>query len=292
MSLSGIFSSRHQRRTFLLASTLIIVVALALVWAIYFFSPETRGWNALISLLISVVASAVFAFVSAIYISYFFLDPSEIEAKTLLLPQDIGQALRDVAMNAPNYKIYARTGRHFRAEILPILIEKARRDRHPIEIEVILLDFQDTDICKKYAAFRKTASFDHQLWDRAYVQKEVMATILALTAAANEHAALIQVELFLSSRLSTFRIEGSSQEIIVTREDPKDMAARYLYSHRDHPAFVTEFNWVRDAATPVRKGKGCSLPATLTEMFGKHALIAELEEQATKALVAKSPYAR
>lgn len=292
MSLSGIFSSRHQRRTFLLTSTLIIVVSLVLVWIIYYFSPDTRGWGVLINLLISVVASAVFALVAALYITYFFVNPSDIAAKSLLLPEDIGQALRDVAMKAPNYKIYVRTGRHFRAEILPILIEKARRERHPINLEVILLDFRDADICEKYAAYRKTASFDHQLWNKAYVQKEVMATILALAAAANEHAALVEVELFLSSRLSTFRIEGSSQEIVVTREDPKDMAARYLYSHRDYAAFVTEFNWIRDAAAPAKKGDRCSLPPTLTEMFGDHALIAELADQAENARAARSPYAR
>jgi hypothetical protein len=292
MSLSGIFSSTHQRRTFLLASTLIIVVALTVVWAIYNYSPDTRGWNALISLLISVVASAVFALVSALYVSYFFVDPSEIAAETVLLPQDIGQALRDVAMKAPDYKIYVRTGRHFRAEILPILIDKARRNRLPMKIEVILLDFRDTDICDKYAAYRRAASFDHQLWDRTYVQTEVMSTIVALSKAANELAALIHIELFLSSRLSTFRIEGSSQEIIVTREDPKDMAAHYRHSHRDHAAFLTEFKWVREAATQVKRGKEFSLPATLTEMFGKHAVVAELEDRATKALAARSPYAR
>jgi hypothetical protein len=292
MSLAGIFSSASQRRTFLLTTLLVIILGLVLTWAIYYFSPDTRGWNTLLNILISVEASAVFALASACFLSYFFLDPSEIVAKSVLLPQDIGQALRDMAANAPDYKIYVRTGRHFRAEILPLLIAKSVRDRQPINIEVILLDFRDAEICEKYAAYRKTASFDRHLWDTAYVQKEVMATILALSAAANEHAAMVHVDLLLSSRLSTFRIEGSSQDLVVTREDPKDMAPRYPRSDRDHAAFLTEFMWVREAAKPVKKGKQASLPATLIEMFGKLDLIDELEGQAKQALGAKSPYAR
>jgi hypothetical protein len=292
MSLAGIFSSASQRRTFLLTTVLVIILGLVLTWAIYYFSPDTRGWNTLLNILISVEASAVFALASAWFLSYFFLDPSEIVAKSMLLPQDIGQALRDMAANAPDYKIYVRTGRHFRAEILPLLIAKSVRDRQPINIEVILLDFRDAEICEKYAAYRKTASFDRHLWDTAYVQKEVMATILVLSAAANEHAAMVHIDLFLSSRLSTFRIEGSSQDLVVTREDPKDMAARYPRSDRDHAAFLTEFMWVREAAKPVKKGKQASLPATLIEMFGKLDVIGELEGQAKQALGAKSPYAR
>jgi hypothetical protein len=292
MSLAGIFSSASQRRIFLLTTVLLIILGLVLIWSIYYLLPDTRGWNTLLNILISVEASAVFAFASAWFLSYFFVDPSEIAARLVLLPQDIGQALRDVAADAPDYKIYVRTGRHFRAEILPLLIAKAARDRQPTNIEVVLLDFRDVEICEKYAAYRKMASFDRHLWDTAYVQKEVMATILALSAAANEHASLLHIDLFLSSRLSTFRIEGSSQDLVVTREDPKDLAARYSRSDRDHAAFLTEFMWVREAAKPVRKGTEGSLPATLFEMFGKLDVISELEGPARHALGAKSPYAR
>jgi len=67
---------------------------------------------------------------------------------------------------------------------------------------------------------------------------------------------LVGIDLFLSKRLSTFRIEGSSDEILVTREDPKDTASRYLRSHRDFAAFATEFSWIRDEAFPVPNTNG------------------------------------
>ncbi|WP_370040925.1 hypothetical protein [Sinorhizobium fredii] len=274
-----------------MTSALIIAGSTAVVWAIYYFAPDTRGWNTLNSLLVSVVASAVFAVVSALYLSYFFIDTEHAEARTRLIPQDIGEALRSIASEATDYKIFVRTGRHFRAEVLPILVENAIRRRRAVDVEVVLLDFRDESICEKYATYRRTASFDRTLWDTDYVRKEVMATILDLVAASSRYKEFLKISLFLSSRLSTFRIEGSSQEIIVTREDPKDMAARYPRSDSDHAAFMTEFRWIRDSAFPVAVSEE-STSSSLEDMFGRHAVLPELEEQANKSRGSKSPYAR
>ncbi|WP_156436932.1 hypothetical protein [Sinorhizobium sp. Sb3] len=292
MSLAGIFSSPSQRRKFLLASTLVIIISLCLIWVIYYFSADTRGWNTLINLMVSIVASAVFALASALYISYFFIDPVEVSGRFIILPQDIGKALRKSAANASDYRVYVRTGRHFRADILPILIENAITERRPTRIEVVLLDFRDYEICEKYAAYRRNASFDRHLWDRAYVQREVMATILRLANVAADHGDFLDITLSLSSRLSTFRIEGSSQEIIVTREDPKDMAVRYTRADRDHAAFITEFNWIRDASSPVNFKQSDTSPRKLADIFGDLPLIAELEHEALLSIGSKSPYAR
>ncbi len=292
MSLSGILTSPSQRRTFLLISALIIVLAAIVICLIFLFAPDTRSWNILISLLISMLASGCFALVSGLFISYFFVDPVEMAAKSILLPEDIGQALCDVATKAVDYKIYVRTGRHFRAEILPLLVERARRSRHPINVEVILLDFRDADVCERYATYRKIVSFDKEVWNTGYVQKEILATILKLIEVSNGNQGFVDINLFLSKRLSTFRIEGSSDEILVTREDPKDEASRYLRTHRDFSALIVEFCWIRDEAYDIKKGARGVLPSNLSEMFDDIPVITELEDLARKAIGEPSPYAR
>lgn len=292
MTLSGILSSPSQRRSFLLATGAVLFIFIMATLAISHFAPSSPIWNALNSLLISVVASGVFALVSGLYISYFFVDPSDISAKSTLLPEDIDQALQAIATKAVDYKIFVRTGRHFRAEVLPLLIKRARTTRHPIRVEVVLLDFRDKGVCERYSNYRKTSSFDRQLWDTRYVQKEVLATILALTKASQDNPGLVDIHLFLSKRLSTFRIEGSSDEILITREDPKDMAARYSRTHRDFAAFATEFSWIRDEACQVAKDESGILPATLLAMFGENSEIASLEVPAAQAASSPSPYVR
>jgi hypothetical protein len=290
MTLSGILSSPSQRRSFLLASGAVLLISIIAVFAISYFAPNMPIWNALNSLVISVVASGVFALVSGLYISYFFVDPNDIAAKSTLLPEDIGHALQTIATRAADYKIFVRTGRHFRAEILPMLVKRARETRHPIRVEVVLLDFRDKDVCEKYANYRKVSSFDRQIWNTSYVQQEILATILSVIQVSDENPGLIDIQLFLSKRLSTFRIEGSSDEILVTREDPKDTASRYSRSHRDFSAFVTEFCWICDEAYRMPKNPGEA--ATLRAIFNENAEIADLEKSAAKATNSPSPYVR
>ena len=292
MTLSGILSSPSQRRSFLLGSFTLIVFVVILIIGIALYAPTSSVWNAINSLLISFVASGIFAIFGGLYISYFFIDPQEIESKSVLLSQDIGPALKCMAYSATNYRIFVRTGRHFRAEILPILIKKTKESRCPIRIEVILLDFRDSVVCEKYAAFRRAASFDKHVWDTDYVRSEILATIIALIDASKNNSGLVEVELFLSKRLSTFRIEGSSTEIVITREDPKDTALRYLSQHRDFSAYVSEFTLIRDESAKIEE-VGRKEWDTLSEIFPNEAeTIKNLEARAIKATKAESPYVR
>ncbi|WP_140413266.1 hypothetical protein [Pandoraea sp. PE-S2T-3] len=292
MSLYGVLSSPSQRRSFLFFSCLLLVIGVFGILAIALYAPNTPVWAAVNSLFISIVAGGVFALASGLYLLYFFVDPNDLAATTVLLPKDIGQALEGIAKKATDYKIFVRTGRHFRAVILPILERQARQNRLPIRVEVVLLDFRNETVCDKYAIYRKASSFDHKSWDTRYVQQEVLATILTLIEVSRQNLGLIDIHLFLSGRLSTFRIDGSSDELLVTREDPKDAASRYLRSHRDFSAFVNEFAWIRDEAYRVTLDGDSGLPTTLLAMFGKSALIESLEAQAMQAMKSASPYAR
>ena len=293
MSLYGIFSSPSQRRLFLLTSVLIVFGFVSIIWLVNNWSPDTRGWNLFLDLLVALVSSAIFVIIAALYIRHFFSDPYQISLANKLLPQDIGQALSEMAESALEYKLFVRTGRHFRSEVLPILITKATTLRRPVAIEAVLLDFRNDDVCNKYASYRKSSSFDHHQWSKKYVQIEILATILKLIRAADDHPAFIKVNLYLSSRLSTFRFDGSQDQIIVTREDPKDVASRYRHSDNDLSAYLNEFNWVRDEACKVDVPVVSDAPTTvLRAMFDNCAMIPESEKAIIEATKKPSPYVR
>lgn len=291
VSLSGIFSSRYQRRSFLVASTLVIAVCGVLIMLIAYYGKDQALWEAFNNFFISIVASGAFAIISTLYLSY-FTDPRLARAETLILPQDIDENLCRLAGGAHDYRIYVRTGRHFRAKALPTLVKHALESRQPIRLDVILLDFRDIEVCQRYAEFRKSASFGN-LWSREYVEHEVLATIIALAQAVNLNRPFIQAELHLSSRLSTFRIEGNADEIMVTREDPKDYAYCYTRKHKDFSGLLTEFNWVKSESEEITVP---ALPnpdprAILTTMFGD-LVTPESQAAAVKATSSPAPYAR
>lgn len=293
MTVSGILNSPSQRRIFLLATGLVLLISTAIAVAVAYFAPNTPTWNVFNNILASIISSGIFAVVATLYLSYFFRDPNELEASSILLPEDIGQKLISIAKAAPDYQIYVRTGRHFRAETLPVLLKTARESRRPIQIDVVLLNPRNHQICEKYAQYRMSASFDKKSWSTQYVKSEIMATILTLIDAAHSNQGLVNINLFLSDRLSIFRIEGSSNEILITREDPKDTAYQYKRSDHHHAAFSMEFAWIRNQAFPVIAVSENPLPSTLVEIFGTEIEDLDLLETAAReAMRSPSPYAR
>lgn len=252
-------SSRSQRRFLFTLSVLLIALCCIAVLILYWHSPDSRGWNIIIAFLVGIAVSGVFALFSTFYVYYYFSDPFDDAAATQLLPADIGSALEGLASTAADYKIFVRTGRHFRAVVLPLLAHAAVKKRIPVRLEVILLDFRDRIICDKYAQFRREASFDRHLWSREYVETEVIATILKLIETSRDAGSFIEIDLFLSKRLSTFRIEGTSDAIVVTREDPTDNAARYQRADTRYGVFLNEFAWIKQEADAISTG-GRRLP--------------------------------
>ena len=198
MSTRGILSSPYQRRVIVTFSLVAIAGLLLFVILVNALTPETRAWNLVSDILVALTASAMFALLS-VGLLHFFTDPSEVEASTQLLPGDIDGALDALARSAADYILYVRTGRHFRAKVLPLLVEKANAGRRRIKIEVVLLDFRDAELCGRYASYRN--------WSLEYVQTEIMSTILKLID-ASVATPFVDIDLYLSKRLSTFRLDG------------------------------------------------------------------------------------
>ena len=287
MPLPGIMSSPFQRRLLFFFTLAIIAGSCLLLYVIYAVTSDSRGWNLIIALLSGVIGSAIFALLSAFFIYYFFTDPLAADAISQLLPRDIGASLKRIANGATEYKLYVRTGRHFRSVILPLLVQRSQQRRMPINIEVILLDFRDIELCNKYAAYRKSSSFDGTDWDPSYVRIEIMATILSLLYVANNN---IRIDLYLSKRLSTFRLDGTSDEIIITREDPRDDASRYPRSHQRFAAFQQEFLWVKQDAFRVNLNTEHSLKVAFENTFPDSVEDYGFLDRALTAMSEGSPY--
>jgi hypothetical protein len=283
MSTRGILGSPYQRRVIVTFSLVAIAILLLFVILVNALTPETRAWKLVSDILVALTASAMFALLSA-GLLHFFTDPSEVEASTQLLPGDIDGALDALARSAADYILNVRTGRHFRAKVLPLLVEKANASRRHIKIEVVLLDFREAELCQRYANYRN--------WSLGYLQTEIMSTILKLID-ASVATSFIDIDLYLSKRLSTFRLDGTTDEIIITREDRGDYASRYKRSDPYFAAFDNEFSWVKAEAFHVMKAPGTTaLPPTLRDMFGDLSVIRSLLEAATQAKSEPSPYAR
>ena len=244
-------------------------------------------------MLVALLASAIFVIVATLYVKYFFEDPNEIAIASRLLPDDINSALIEIAQTASNYRLFVRTGRHFRAATLETLTNTAIANRTPIKIEAILLDFRNSEACERYASYRRSSSFDCLIWNKKYVQTQILATILKMLKAVGEHPEFVSIDLHLTSRLSTYRFDGSQSQVIITREDPRDFASRYRNSDNEYSAYLIEFQWALKDACKIEIGNVKETPIDkLREIFGDDPIVSELAEEANEVTKERSPYVR
>jgi len=93
--------------------------------------------------------------------------------------------------------------------------------------------------------------------------------------------------------LSIFRIDGTDDEIIVTREDPKDIAFLYKRPDPHFFALLQEFSWVKQEASKMPMILGEDAPvAVLQTVFGDISLFGGLIGDAVEATSKSSPYVR
>lgn len=294
MSIDGIMKSLSQRRSYLIIMVLVMMVLALGAWALEYFNESIQPAEVWLGVILSVLASGIFAVIHTVLVYFVFTDADRDERSKKVLPADIGAALLDVANSTSNYQIFVRTGRHYRAAILPVLESKASTDRAPCVTTVILLDLRDDSLVEQYAGYRKSTAFDKHLWNREYVRVSILATIIAVCRAHCRNPMLFSPKLFLSPRLSMFRIEGSPTELVVTTEDPKDPAVRLRAVHHELRAHLRELDLVRQGSKEIEvPGKLGNIRSGLAQTLGNPAwLNDELWEKAETAVGNESPYKR
>ena len=284
----NLLHSRSQRRLLVTLSFTLLITVTLVTFIFYWLTPDARWANTIISYMLSFIASGSFALFSLLYLDYFFVDATKKKEATIVLPKDIRQKIETIAIDGLTYTIYARTGRHFRAEVLPQIMKQAKLKRRKVSIDAILIDLRDTGLCERYASYRSNASFDATKWSRDYVQTEVLATILSLADTAKKYGELAEINLYLSQRLSIFRIEGSAAQLIVTSENPKDIAFCYHKDSQEFNSYWQELEFIKKDAT--RQSLAGIQHDALAQLINAGSIFTELKEAAAIAQKNGSPY--
>jgi hypothetical protein len=119
------------------------------------------------------------------------------------------------------------TGTYIRAVTLPECVGYASRDRRALLVRLEILDPTDEDVCDIYARFRRSApdqpDSSGEPWTLERTRKESYATILA-ACWYRQRFRLLDIDIGLSSTMTTFRWDLSSSCVVITREDPRAVA--------------------------------------------------------------------
>lgn len=117
------------------------------------------------------------------------------------------------------------TGTHTRVVTLPECLKKASVGRRELFVRLEILDPTDFDLCNRYVRLYQSLAEDRDDdvlgWTGKDTQLDSYATVLAGCWYKQTFEHLLNIEIALSSSLSTFRWDLSSQYLIITQRGPR-----------------------------------------------------------------------
>ncbi|MEE6259707.1 hypothetical protein [Plantactinospora sonchi] len=152
---------------------------------------------------------------------------------------EVGAAHAEARAQTDRWRFRGGTGTYTRAVTLPECIEHARRRNGTLDFGIEIIDPTDEQVCERYAQFRRSLSprpdATGERWTVDRTRKESYATVLA-ACWHQQRSGLLNIDVRLSNRMSTFRYDLSSSCVIITQENPQTPALRIdrreIYYHR------------------------------------------------------------
>ena len=242
--MQDILERPHYRKLFFLVMALLLVIILVVRFFVLpafddklAITPSSLTASLLDDVFTSIVVTvAIGGFV-------FWLTPQVMHKSKLesVEPHDIGDLLRSAANDTSEWWFRGGLGRYTRTTTLRLMDEAARRKNVRLQITIEILDPDNQELRASYATYRQgrnSALADASPWTETRVRHELLATILrAYKTKAQE--TMLDVKVVLSQFYSSFRLDVSSQYVVVTKEDKRAPALRcdkgtYFYNaYRD-----------------------------------------------------------
>ncbi|MGR6921423.1 hypothetical protein ACU635_44875 [[Actinomadura] parvosata] len=137
--------------------------------------------------------------------------------------QEIAQSHAEARRDTTRWSFKGGTGTYLRAVTLPACVAAARKDKRHLRVSVEIIDPTNVEVCETYAHYRRSLSDapdgTGETWTTDRARKESYATILAAFWHRQRYG-LLDIEVGLSSTMTTFRWDLSSSRLIMTVEDP------------------------------------------------------------------------
>jgi hypothetical protein len=216
-------------------------------------------WIDIVSYLLHALLNALLpAFLILLLILWF--DPFGIKRPTIdpLRPADINAALKASVAQTNEYFFRGRTGRWFRAYVLPSVSRQAAQARSRRHLVAILPNPLNEKILQVYAAQRNAVARSREpRWSAELFQEEIVATISAIIESYSQNHYL-EATIGLIDVLPVTRADMSSKAVIITTDNPTEPGLRIDGTSPFYVHWKAEFEALLDVSE--RKFDDINLP--------------------------------
>jgi hypothetical protein len=156
---------------------------------------------------------------------------------------EVGEVAKTAHRDTELWMFKGGTGTYLRAVTLGSCVESARRAHRPVHMQVEIIDPTNEPLCQKYARYRSALNPDPdrtgEVWTTERTRKEAFATVLAACWYRQRYTFLL-IKVGLSSMMTTFRWDISSQWVLMTQEDPAAPALLFEKGRPHYQAYSRE----------------------------------------------------
>lgn len=250
-----------------------------------------------------ILESLLATFIAALGIAAFlrFFVPRDVDREILLLePRDLRDEFNTLLQTSESWKYKGNFGRYFRTSVLSSLSSRSVEKHIAIEVECIVIDPDNKELCKLHADARNSVrTVDGK---RDWVERDVRIEVYATIVCCFIYRKTINLRLGLINYFEPQRFDISSSAIIITREDNQAPAVKinkdsYLFFaiRRD---YQTAMSQCRDIKLTVNSLSLDRLDSQLAKQIlidaglDKSFIDSDIEAICAKALEKSNPYVR
>lgn len=169
---------------------------------------------------------------------------------------EVGDVLARARRETATWIFRGGTGTHTRVVTLPDCVALAQADRRVLQVRMEIIDPGNLAACEEYARLYRRLALgpddDASTWTGDGTRRESYATILAACWYKQKYAPL-QIEVAVTSAISTFRYDMSTQHLIITQRGPRFQAMLLPHGnpHYEYWRFELDVSFGRGRRLPI-----------------------------------------
>ncbi|MBF6174834.1 hypothetical protein [Nocardia blacklockiae] len=177
--------------------------------------------------------------------------------------EEVTDALARARAGTDRWFFRGGTGTHARVVTLPDCFRQAQEGRREVHVRMEILDPTDLDACNRYANLYRSLAWgkedDAHSWTGEGTRIELYATILAACWFKKRAEGLMEIEVALTSSVSMFRWELSSNYLIVTQRGPRFPAMIFERGRPFYDSWAIELRTSFNEARRVPLERACTI---------------------------------
>jgi hypothetical protein len=218
----------------------------------------------------------------------------------VLQPIEISPTLENARTDTSKWSYSGGSGRYTRAITLPNLADLARRKNRTIDISIQIMNPHNITVCTNYAEYRNSLRSSKNRKTLKTVQLDLISTIVSAFVWKTEQS-LLKIKLGLKDGFSLFRLDISSSNVVITKEDPIEPAMSHEQGTFFYQAYsedlLQSFNQCRIIDMSIRFYRKDEITVEntkrLLEQLGLMELLtdADIPDIISNVISTKNPYA-